>query len=192
MFHGDGSRNGSRTPSLPRGSAESHEEDGHSRSTVHATIFDYLISPSDEDTLATNPTFKSVHNITAMVRQCGDFACLDTKWLLEDMSDFESKFQTMAQTALGDYEGDDIQRDERLKFFRAIGLFVYATDMYKQTNDEEVKRTIKTISCETAEEFKINWDILPQIEKSAPRFLAWGACFGITILLFGIYRLPTS
>ena len=168
------------------------DSDGKVRQTgvaLHAFIFDSLSASCDSPLQESNQLVEVILRLASEIRRCGNFDCMDPTWLLEDTDDFDAKFQTMAQTALGDYDGSDLQRDDRTRMFRALVLFVYTTDMYNLTNDEELKKIIRTRTCEMAEIFQVNWNILLQVERYSPFYLAWGASFSLSLLLFAIYRL---
>lgn len=90
-----------------------------------------------------------------------DLATFD--WIMKDTSNFTVTFQSLVNCALG--HTPEKMKDQ-MKGFRMLTVFVYASNLYRALEDEELKLTVKTVVCDTAAHLNINWSVFLQVETS--------------------------
>ncbi len=136
------------------------EESGPPGTTLETAIFKRLTDqPVDYDD--DEKTLNAVLKFAEKIKNSADYMTLkNMDWSLEDTSNFESNFEHLVETVLGELPEQNLSpNDEKRKCFRTLTLLVYAADMYLALENDELKQTVKM----TVENLHADWTILTRL-----------------------------
>jgi hypothetical protein len=160
-------------------------ESGSSDGAFQSAVFKRLTERETTNVAETEKTLVAVLEVVAEIRNSTDYgSVIDVKWILNDSSNFTSKFQSLVENALSQGETSD----EKRKCFRTLTLLVYAADIYMTVDDIDIRSSIETIINSAMETEHVDWTVLERV-KNAHNLnnysLKYGL-LGLTVLMFWI------